>query len=398
MTNKPLALFVTPVVPLPSGSGRALRAWDWLQSLSLQYRVHLLITAERRTWPPLPADYPAEVLWPLAERLSTNRRFFRLGGLLLPLLAAGSRRFVSDWQRWQSTAQLDALAEHWAGETVARIVVFRLYLHDLGEALAARYPKACCDLDLDDLESSTRLSVALASWRIGHYCEALRGLAIAVQYRLVERGIAPCYQHLYLAAAADAQHLPSGQGQSITHRPNRIALPAASAPLPDTDELGLLFVGTLNYAPNEEAVRYLVQHLVPALRSTLNRPWRLRIVGRHASAALQALLRAEPQVEFCANAERLDDSYARSHIVLVPLFAGGGTKLKTLEGFAHQRPVIASGQGVRGLDVTAGVDYLAAETTEQFAAAVRTLATEPALAERIACAGRVLCQSRYSRP
>lgn len=398
MTSRPVALFVTPVLPLPGGSGRALRAWDWLQTLSRDHRVHLLVAGDRDSWPTLPADYPAEALWPLADGVSTTRRYCKVAGLSLPLLALCSRRFVSDWQQWTSTSMLEALEARLAGETVQRIVVFRLYLQDLGTALAARYPHADCALDLDDLESRTRTSVALASWRMGQYRDALRGLSTAIQYRLVERDIARQYRTLYLAASDDARHLPARPGLSIACRPNRIALPATPAGLPCDGPLGLLFVGTLNYPPNEEAVRFLLTRLVPRLSTTLTSPWRLRIIGRHASTALQALLRDTPQVEFTAEVGELDDSYARSHIVLVPLFAGGGTKLKTLEGFAHRRPVISTRQGVRGLAVTSGEHYLEAHGAEEFAASIVALATRHELAERIADAGWALCRQQYARP
>jgi len=78
----------------------------------------------------------------------------------------------------------------------------------------------------------------------------------------------------------------------IACRPNRVALPDPSIGLPD-GELGLLFVGTLNYSPNEEAVRFLLTRLVPLLQAQLRSPWSLRIVGSHASAPLQAERRVQ---------------------------------------------------------------------------------------------------------
>lgn len=397
MKQRPVALFVTPVLPLPGGSGRALRAWDWLQALSLDYRVHLLIADGRDHWPELPTEYPAEALWSLAEAASSTRRSHRLIGLLAPFLALFTRRFVIDWQRWNSTSLLEALGTHLAGETVQRIVVFRLYLQDLGPALATRYPRATCELDLDDLESHTRLSVAMALWRMGRYREAVRGLSTAIQYHLAERGIAPCYRQLYLAANDDAQHLSLRQEQVITCHPNRMALSHPLTPLQD-GELGLLFVGTLNYPPNEEAVIFLVKDLVPLLRVRLASPWRLRIVGRHASPTLQALLRDEPRVDFHAEVDDLGDSYSLSHIVLVPLFAGGGTKLKTLEGFAHQRAVLSTRQGVRGLAAIPGEHYLPAECAEEFAVSIIELAARQDLVERVAKAGWAFCKEHYARP
>lgn len=397
MKHRPVALFVTPVLPLPGGSGRALRAWDWLQTLSRDYRVHLLVVGNRDSWPSLPAEYPAEAFWPLEDSVSPTRRYGRLAGLLLPGLAALSARFVTDWQQWNSTALPDALDARLAGETVQRIVVFRLYLQGLGETLAARYPTAECELDLDDVESRTRLSVALASWRMGHYREAVRGLSSAIQYRLVEHGLPQHYRRIHLATNDDARRLPARLRPSIACRPNRVALPDPPIGLPD-GELGLLFVGTLNYSPNEEAVRFLLTLLVPLLQAQLRSPWCLRIVGSHASAPLQDLLRCTPNVEFSAQVDDLGDSYARSHIVLVPLFAGGGTKLKTLEGFAHRRALVSTHHGVRGLDASAGEHYLPAHSAEEFAAAIIALATRRELAERIADAGWTLCRLRYARP
>ncbi|WP_313514284.1 glycosyltransferase [Pseudomonas sp.] len=396
MKPRPIALLVTPVLPLPGGSGRALRAWDWLQQLARGHRVHLLVTGAREDWPELPSDYPAETLWPLADSVSITRRLQRLCGLLLPLLALVSTRFVSDWQRWNSSTSLDALEARLAGEAVQRIVVFRLYLQGLGQTLAARFPTAEYDLDLDDLESHTRLSVAQACWRMGYRRDAARGLSTALQYRLIERGLAPGYRHIYLAAGEDAHALPARLRDALACRPNRIALPGTPAPLPE-GELGLLFVGTLNYPPNEEAVRFLLNELVPLLNRQLTSPWRLRIVGRHASTELQALSRSMPQVELCTEVDDLGDSYARSNIALVPLFAGGGTKLKTLEGFAHRRAVIATDQGVRGLEAVPGEHYLPARDAGAFAASIVRLAAHPDLAERIAEAGWTLCRQRYAR-
>jgi hypothetical protein len=395
--RKPIALFVTPVLPLAGGSGRALRAWDWLQELNQTYRVHVLVVEGRDVWPELPADYPAEALWPLVTATSVTRGVTRLAGLLLPVLALLSPRFVTDWQHWRCDDYLDELLTHLNGDPVVRIVVFRLYLNDLGRRLAVRFPGASCALDLDDLESCTRFSIAQSCWRMGHLRDALRGASTAIQYFCVERRIAAHYQHIYLAANEDGPRLASPLRSRMVCRPNRIALPVDLPPYLPSTEFGLLFVGTLNYPPNEEAVRFLVTQIVPRLQKSLQVPWRLRIVGRHASVHLQRLLQGEPCVEFIPQSADLEDIYACSHIALVPLFAGGGTKLKTLEGFAHRRAVIATCHGVRGIAARSGEHYLLASCAESFSTAISVLAERRDMAERIAHAGWVLCQQEYAR-
>jgi glycosyltransferase involved in cell wall biosynthesis len=167
--------------------------------------------------------------------------------------------------------------------------------------------------------------------------------------------------------------------------------------LPSGKEIRLLFVGTLNYAPNEEAVRDILRDLLPELGKS-EPGWHLSIVGRHASPELESMLKATAQVELLVDVVDIAACYAAAQIVLVPLRAGGGTKLKTLEAFAHRRPLVSTQQGVRGLDAVAGQHYLPANDAKQFAAAILQLAGDPALARRIAEAGWNLWQMRYRQP
>jgi glycosyltransferase involved in cell wall biosynthesis len=391
-SEKPLALLLTPVLPLPGGSGRALRAWDWLQELTRDHRVQVLLATDDAVMPELPADYPAEALWWLA--LKPSPPACRAAGLLLPPLAACSRRFVRDWQHLPNDGLPADLARHLAGQHVARLVVFRLYLHDVAQSLARLTPNARCELDMDDLESRTRMSVAASLLRLGHYREALRGFCAALQYAVVERCVRG-YASVYLSAPEDGPRLPQRLAERSLCRPNRLGAPIQIPPS-TTEELNLLFVGTLDYPPNEEAVCDLLR-MLPALQ-TLARPWRLSIVGRHASASLRARVQGTERVQLLDDVEDLRACYAAAHIVLVPLRAGGGTKLKTLEGFAYRRPLISTAHGVRGLGVRAGEHFLAAERPAQFAAAIIRLATDTELATRLTDAGCRHFQEHFRRP
>jgi len=393
----PIAVLITPVLPLPGGSGRALRAWDWLCELSRDHAVHVLVAAPASTVPAPPPHYPAADVRALGEVTRVTARYRRLLGLLFPPAALISRRFVLDWQvPAQGFAEAAGRGLVWPA--VRRIVVFRLYLRDLGVFLSRYCPTVELELDLDDLESHTRLSVAASLLRGRRYRAAARMLASAAQYWLVEQGVGRRCRTLYLAAPEDCRHLSRRTSADVACRPNRIRMPADVAPPPRPGELRLLFVGTLDYPPNEEAARDLAQRLVPILRARLERPWRLVVVGSHAAPALAGLLRRTAEIEFIAEAADLPGLYTASHVVLVPVRAGGGTKFKTLEGFAYRRPVVSTRHGVRGLAARPGEHYLPAETAAEFAAAIHRLAGHPPLAERIAEAGRRLCYSEYRVP
>ena len=389
--EKPLALLLTPVLPLPGGSGRALRAWSWLQELRREHRVLVLLPVTQSECPALPADYPAEAVQAIGDATRWTSRWRRGAGLFCPLLALYAPTCVVDWLLPAERAFLPALA----GQPVRRILAFRLSLHPLALALAQEFPAARLELDMDDLESRTRLSVARALLRMGQAREALRMALGALQYALVERFVLAPYQTAYLAAEEDCRRVKTRLARAVACHPNRLPMPVALGDAPRGGEIRLIFVGTLNYPPNEEAVRDMLSGLVPALQRS-RRTWRLRIVGRHAAPALRRLLEATPQLEFQPDVEDLAACYAEAQIVLVPLRSGGGTKLKTLEAFAWRRPVISTPQGVRGLGAVSGEHYLAAETTSEFVAAILRLADDPALSEQIVDAAHALCQREFA--
>ncbi len=394
--HRPIAIFLTPVLPLPRDSGRALRAWDWLIELARTHRVCVLV-ANGQSFSPPPPDYPAAAVYHVRTALASGTQVGRALRMVLFPWCLVSRRGVADWL--QVTPELEAvLSSPWlAGAPVERIVVFRFYLHDLAQAVSKHWPQAEMEIDLDDIESRTRWSVAGSLFRMGRYLEALRRVGSGVQYAMLERFMPGRYVKAWLANGLDGSGWRTRLASTVAERPNRISVSPASA-LQDpsqTSTLRLLFIGTLDYPPNEEAVLDLVNLHLPELAKRLERPWSLCVVGRHASDRLVAILKQVPQIEFIPDAESLVGCYRSAHVVVVPLRAGGGTKLKTLEAFAHMRPVVSTAHGVRGLAVAANEHYLAAETPAEFADAIVRLASDPALAQRMALAAHALCKQRY---
>lgn len=377
---------------MPSGSGRALRAWSWLQDLAVDHEVHVLVTCPPDDWPELPPDYPAFSLRSLAPGLIPIKPWLKRLGVACPFMAVISRRTVAEWALpLKHLTDLPEIADL-ARLSVQRVVVFRLYLHDVAAALSPLWPTATTELDLDDLESTTRRSVARAALRLAQWRAALRLYSASIQYELLERCLAGGYSRAYLAAPEDLAQAPVKLARAFACRPNMISIPEYSEVVPPTAPLRLLFIGTLDYLPNEEAVRFLMR-LTPLLDQCLEQPWCLHIIGRGASASLKAAIHSHPSVEHIEHAQHLASWYRAAHIVLVPVFAGGGTKFKTIEAFSYRRPVVSTGHGVRGLGAVGGRDYLPAENLKEFACAIMSLANEPQRAELIGQAGLSRCEA-----
>ena len=377
--ERPIAILLTPVLPLPTGSGRSIRAWGWLTELARDFRVEVLVCEPLPSGWRKPDRYPAVGVRPVAVR--TPNPLERWAGIGLPALATLSPRFVYDWSFLSPSEDLAIDGR------VDRIVVFRCYLHGVAQQLFRRFPQAKRTLDMDDLESSTRSSVAGASWRLGRVGAAVVQFTSGLQYRCIEAPLCSDYHGVTLANPEDAAQLQRRTATPISVRPNSVEAPPDPLPVQDTGRLNLLFVGTLVYPPNEEAVKEIVTRLAPLLRQRLAVPFTLTIAGRGAPRELRDLLRDTNEIRFFDGPEDLRALYADSDLVLVPLRAGGGTKVKFIEALAHRRPVLSTSEGARGIDAEAREHFFPAETPDEFADVIERLSRNPQERLRVAEAG-----------
>jgi glycosyltransferase involved in cell wall biosynthesis len=67
----------------------------------------------------------------------------------------------------------------------------------------------------------------------------------------------------------------------------------------------------------------------------------------------------------------------RAAVVVAPVRAGSGTRLKILEALAAGKAVVSTPLGCEGLDVQTERDLLVADSTEKFAAEVVHLLDDP---------------------
>ena len=106
-------------------------------------------------------------------------------------------------------------------------------------------------------------------------------------------------------------------------------------------------------------------------------------MGAHPQAAVR-LLAVQDNVSVTGTVTDVTRCYESAHAVIVPVRAGGGTRIKVLEAFAHQRPVVSTSAGAEGLEVTAGRHLLIADSRSDFAACCGRLMRDPALGRQLA--------------
>jgi glycosyltransferase involved in cell wall biosynthesis len=162
-------------------------------------------------------------------------------------------------------------------------------------------------------------------------------------------------------------------------------------PEPAAEKL-LFFVGDLSWPPNAEGIRWFRRQVWPL------------VLARHPDASAEILGREPPRDlarESVSNFRLLGEGedtrplWRRAAVALVPLRAGGGTRLKILEAAASGVPVVSTSVGAEGLDLVAGEEILLADDERTFADEVASLLADPAKRERIARAARARVASLY---
>jgi polysaccharide biosynthesis protein PslH len=156
----------------------------------------------------------------------------------------------------------------------------------------------------------------------------------------------------------------------------------------------ILFLGSLDWRPNLDAVSLLLDRIFPVVRAEDGEA-RLCLVGRNPPSWLRRRVMDLPGVVLHANVEDVRPYLNLSGILAVPLRIGGGSRLKILEALASGLPVVATKVGAEGLSLEADQHLTVVDSVEDMAAAlvrrIRTPQEALAQAER----GRKVVVARY---
>lgn len=402
MTKQSL-LFLSPVLPNPTGNGLAMRQAMFLQALAECFVVHLHVI---RLFPPA-ADL-AELLWlsslcasvfvqdvehrqdphfqMIAQLRDERYRLAALGGYRQPLLL----RYATD----EAVAEAaSAQAEH----SFDAVHVGRVYLAPFAQPFrgyrnGARPRMA---VDLDDYESAAHLRLAALHRARGEMPAAWLEDKEAAKYARYESAELPRFDCVYLASDLDRQALSERLPDApVVFIPNAVPVPPRPRRQPG-ERFRLLFVGSMGYLPNEDAALYFIAEVLPLLRASADRPVVLTVIGSSPSPWLCSLAQAEGVV-VTGHVSDLAPFYRDADVALAPLRTGGGTRIKILEAFAHRCPVVATRIGAEGIDCSDGEHLLIAEDAQGLAAACLRLLRDHVFGRRLAARALRLLRRDHS--
>ena len=138
----------------------------------------------------------------------------------------------------------------------------------------------------------------------------------------------------------------------------------------------IVFTGSMDWEPNIDAVNYFCREILPGVQKELPRAL-FQIVGRKPPTSVKRL--ACDYVQVTGTVPSVSDYLRDATVVVVPLRAAAGTRLKIFEAMAMGKAVISTSIGAEGLAVHNGSDIILADEPAAFANAIVRLTCDSGL-------------------
>ena len=144
----------------------------------------------------------------------------------------------------------------------------------------------------------------------------------------------------------------------------------------------LVFTGSMDWLPNEDAILYFAESLLPLIAAELPEV-ELTVVGRKPTNRLRKLSETNSRVTVTGRVDDIRPFVGGASAYVVPMRIGGGTRIKIYEAMAMAMPVISTSIGAEGLPLRSGEEILIADSPTDFAQAVIKILRDRNFAKQI---------------
>jgi len=334
----------------------------------------------RTTVVPRPvADAHAQTSAPISRLVS---RTIRAAGVIKSLVSSPLPAFARDL--W-SDSLVSAIEQTARDNSIDVVYATQSWMAEHAHAAGL----SAIMVDVDDLISlMSRQLLASVPWGIR---KPLRTLEAAKDIAY-ERSLPERFSHVVVAKAEDQNFFRPDARRRVSVVPNGITIRRAPLPEPPVADT-LLFVGTLGYEPNIDAVRWFATEALPLIWQ--HRPdVRLDVAGFGSGAALRDVL-SDSRCTLYESPPDLTPLYARAAVVIAPVRIGGGTRIKILEALANGRAMVSTAFAAEGLSLRAGIDIEFADSPGAIAALCVELLADENRRRELAASGRARVAEQF---
>ena len=226
----------------------------------------------------------------------------------------------------------------------------------------------------------------------------------AKRVRRYEGQILRTFDHVFAVSEPDAQAIVAAWNdgtpettlrEKITVIPIAVDATALTPVARRAGSKNIMTLGTLHYPPNADGIRWFASEVFPLIQQSLP-DTTLTIVGKNPPADFLELAGRHPGViRVTGYVPDLTPYMAESALMVVPVRAGGGIRVRILDAFARAMPVVTTTVGLEGIQAQPDRDILVADNPETLSEAVIRLIQDENLQDFLAQNGRRLAETQY---
>ena len=179
---------------------------------------------------------------------------------------------------------------------------------------------------------------------------------------------------------------------SVYHLP--LISSASTSKRPNFGNLNLAFVGNFNHTPNEDAVIWFIDNVLPIIKSQLP-DIKFYIIGSNPPEKIRA--KCSDYIVATGYIENLDDFFSNMNLSVVPLRFGAGMKGKVLSSMRCGLPVVTTSLGCEGMQLIPEKDVLIADTADEFAHSTIRALTNHIIWERLSKNSLETAEAKWGR-
>jgi glycosyltransferase involved in cell wall biosynthesis len=390
-------LWASHIIPYPPKSGVHLRSYNLLRGVAARHDVDLIAFVQE---PWLDVFYPSrrEGLEECArelEKICSSVRFLPIDNLKrykgkLRTAAEGLLTPTCYTIRWLQSPQAHAAFAEAGRRTRYSLVHF----DTIGLApFKAHFQETPASLGHHNIESHM---LSRRGQNEHNLAKRLYFLLEGARVRRYEAKMAGEFDLNITCSELDCERLrevaPSVHAVAV---PNGVDVDYFQPAPSDSTARSLIFVGSLNWYPNIDAVHFLLREVWPQAKAR-HPDLRLDIVGSAPPQSVLSLAASFKDVRVHGFVDDVRPLMNSATLYVCPIRDGGGTKLKLLDAFAMEKCVIAHPIACEGIDVTPGTNVQFAESPDDFVNAIDNLLSEPVKRAEMGSAARTLVAERYS--
>ena len=369
-------LVVLPRFPYPLEKGDKLRAYHQIVELSKRNEVYLFAVSHKKVLP---------------EQLEALKPYCREIKVVTPMRLVSYKNVVRNYFFTKSLQMgyWDSQSARRACKTFERKVqpdvLYNQMVRTVPLVARSKCPKVMDFQDALSMNTERRMEQAHGLW---HYILHFEFKML----RSTEYNAFKIFDRLTIISESDRDAIPHRQGGNIRVIRNGVDFEYFK-PVETEKKYDVVFCGNMQYRPNVDAARYLVEEVMPLVWE--HRPdTQVVLAGATPKASVRRL--AGPRVTVTGSVDDIRPYYAQSKVFAAPMRLGSGLQNKLLEAMAMGVSCVTTPVANEALGATHGNQIMIGNDAQQLADNIIKLLEDEQLRHTMAARATTFVHEHFS--